>query len=71
MGRTKISGNNNVYCQLDMQVNMVNKASIISLKGNIWRANHKLSMIFLTFYNLKTILVGITDLFNNYFKSYN
>ena len=54
-----------------MLVNMVNKASIISLKGNIWRANHKLSMIFLTFYNLKTILVGITDLINNYFKSYN
>ena len=41
---------------------------MISLKGNIWRVSNKLSMTFLTLQDLTTIHVGITDLFNKYFK---
>ena len=72
IGRTKMSWNNHVYCQLDMLANIVNKGlnNFTQREYMEGRSHIFFSHNFLTLQDLKTIHVGITDLFNKRFKSY-
>ena len=67
-----MSWNNHVYCQLDMLANIVNKSlnNFTQREYMEGRSHIFFSHNFLTLQDLKTIHVGITDLFNKHFKSY-
>ena len=60
-----------MYCQLDMLINIVNKGFNNFIQRKYVESTSKIVMIFLTLQDLKTIHVGITELFDKLFKSYN